>query len=81
MKSRLEEIKVNHEFRKEEGWELTILTEDIDWLIEQAEKIEEIKATADLLIFQREVKIQQQQKEIEQLKKDKEWIYETFADI
>ena len=37
MKSRLEEIKDNHEFRKGEGWELTTLTEDIDYLIEQAE--------------------------------------------
>lgn len=43
MKSRLEEIKDNHEFRKGEGWELTTLTEDIDWLIEQAEKVEELE--------------------------------------
>jgi uncharacterized membrane-anchored protein YjiN (DUF445 family) len=40
MKSRLKELKDNHEFRKGEGWELTTLSEDIDWLIEQAEKIE-----------------------------------------
>jgi hypothetical protein len=43
MKSRLEEIKANHEFRKGEGWELTTLTEDIDWLIEQAEKYQRIR--------------------------------------
>jgi hypothetical protein len=40
MKSRLEEIKANHEFRKDEGWEITTVTEDIDWLIEQAKKVE-----------------------------------------
>jgi hypothetical protein len=40
MKSRLKEIKDNHEFRKGEGWEITTLSEDIDWLIEQAEKAE-----------------------------------------
>jgi hypothetical protein len=41
MKSRLKELKDNHEFGKGEGWEITILSEDIDWLIEQAEKVEE----------------------------------------
>lgn len=40
MKSRLEELKTNHEFRKGEGWEITTLPEDIDWLIEQTEKVE-----------------------------------------
>jgi hypothetical protein len=41
MKSRLKELKDNHEFRKGEGWEITTLSEDIDWLIEQAEKVEQ----------------------------------------
>jgi hypothetical protein len=50
MKSRLEEIKANHEFRKGEGWELTTLTEDIDWLIEQAEKAEELQRRIDKVI-------------------------------
>jgi hypothetical protein len=43
MKSRLKELKDNHEFRKGEGWEITTLSEDVDWLIEQAEKVEVIK--------------------------------------
>jgi predicted RNase H-like nuclease (RuvC/YqgF family) len=60
MKSRLKELKDNHEFGKGEGWEITILSEDIDWLIEQVEE---------------------KQKEIEKLKKDKEKIYEIYADI
>jgi hypothetical protein len=39
MKSRLKEIKDNHEFGKGEGWELTILSEDIDWLIAEVERL------------------------------------------
>ena len=42
---RLKEIKDNHEFRKGEGWEFTTLTEDIDWLIQQAELLERISDT------------------------------------
>jgi DnaJ-class molecular chaperone len=40
MKSRLKAIKDSHEFGKGEGWETTTLSDDIDWLIEQAEKVE-----------------------------------------
>jgi hypothetical protein len=43
MKSRLKELKDNHEFRKGEGWEITTLPEDIDWLIEQAEKYQRLR--------------------------------------
>jgi RecJ-like exonuclease len=43
MKSRLKAIKDSHEFGKGEGWEITTLSDDIDWLIEQAEKVERLE--------------------------------------
>lgn len=46
MKSRLEELKTNHEFRKGEGWDVTTLPEDIDWLIEQLEQAEKERLKA-----------------------------------
>ena len=42
-KERLEVIKKNHEFGKGEEWEFTVLTDDIDWLIQQAEKVQELQ--------------------------------------
>lgn len=41
MDERIKEIKDNHEFRKGEDWELTILTEDIDLLIQTIEQQQE----------------------------------------
>jgi peptidoglycan hydrolase CwlO-like protein len=77
MKSQLEEIKANHEFRKGEGWEFTTLTEDIDWLIEQAEQNEGLKG--EIENNYRDIKELQQdkrelEKEVESLKKDYLWI-------
>jgi hypothetical protein len=83
MKSRLKEIKDNHEFGKGEGWEITILSEDIDWLIEQAEKVEvqqkEIEGLKIVIEIERSFiqnsesllinKNKEQQKEIELLNK------------
>src|SRR5205085_7948520 len=75
MKSRLKELKDNHEFGKGEGWEITILSEDIDWLIEQAEKvsesqkeIEQLKDSANEVINSKDIIIRRQHKEIEKLK-------------
>jgi hypothetical protein len=47
MKSRLKVIKDSHEFGKGEGWEITTLADDIDWLIEQAEKVEQYEIALD----------------------------------
>jgi hypothetical protein len=50
MESRLKELKDNHEFRKGEGWEITTLSEDVDWLIEQAEKVERYEKALETII-------------------------------
>ena len=52
MKSRLKEIKDNHEFRKGEGWEITTLSEDIDWLIKQAEKVEYLEKRKEEILVE-----------------------------
>jgi hypothetical protein len=51
MKSRLKELKDNHEFRKGEGWEITTLPEDIDWLIEQAERVERYEKALKWIVY------------------------------
>ncbi|GAA0348108.1 hypothetical protein GCM10008931_44270 [Oceanobacillus oncorhynchi subsp. oncorhynchi] len=39
----LEDIKKGQEFRKGEGWEKTITTDDIDYIIQQAGKVPELE--------------------------------------
>jgi hypothetical protein len=44
-------------------------------------EIEQLKDSANEVINSKDIIIRRQQKEIEKLKKDKEKIYEIFADI
>jgi hypothetical protein len=68
-----EDLKNDLQYAFETGEGQTPNVKDVPvmkWLIKQATKLSELKAEADLLIFQRDIKIEQQRKEIQQLKEE-----------
>ncbi|WP_368900786.1 hypothetical protein [Oceanobacillus oncorhynchi] len=57
----IKEIKANHEFRKGEGWEQTLLVEDIDVLIQQVEKVPKLEKTCTEYLHSSKYLLQQKE--------------------